>query len=59
MKKVFEKQVEDLTGLIMMVKGDLTKPIRQKIMCMITMDAHSRDIIEELDKEKVSRLDDF
>jgi dynein heavy chain len=43
----------------MMVKGDLTKPIRQKIMCMITMDAHSRDIIDELDQGKVTRIDDF
>lgn len=31
-----------------MVQGDLEKPVRQKIMCMITMDAHSRDILDEL-----------
>jgi dynein heavy chain len=28
-------------------------------MCMITMDAHSRDIIDELKVAKVTRLDDF
>ena len=32
----------------MMAQGDLSKPMRQKIMCMITMDAHSRDIIDLL-----------
>jgi len=45
MKKAWDKQIDDLKALIMMVQGDLEKPIRQKIMCMITMDAHSRDII--------------
>jgi hypothetical protein len=34
-----------------MVQGDLTKPVRQKIMAMITMDAHSRDIIDKLKVE--------
>jgi len=43
----------------MMVQGDLTKPVRQKIMCMITMDAHSRDIIGQLKDANVSRIDDF
>jgi dynein heavy chain len=43
----------------MMVQGDLAKPVRQKIMCMITMDAHSRDIIEGLYNSGVSRVDDF
>ena len=43
----------------MMVQGDLEKPVRQKIMCLITMDAHSRDIIEKLQKEGVTRADEF
>jgi len=59
MKKAFEDQVNDLKGLIMMVQGDLTKPVRQKIMCLITMDAHSRDIIDLLVKQDVRRADDF
>ena len=42
-----------------MVQGDLTKPVRQKIMAMITMDAHSRDIIDKLKIEKVMREDEF
>lgn len=43
----------------MMVQGDLTKPVRQKIMCLITMDAHSRDIIGLLDEQGVKRQDEF
>jgi dynein heavy chain len=58
-KKAYEHQVNDLKGLIMMVQGDLTKPVRQKIMCLITMDAHSRDIIDKLVQLDVSRQDDF
>ena len=42
-----------------MVQGDLTKPMRQKIGCMITMDAHSRDIIEKLYLEKVYNSEEF
>jgi len=38
-----------------MVQGKLEKPVRQKIMCLITMDAHSRDIIGLLDKEGVTK----
>jgi dynein heavy chain len=42
-----------------MVQSDLTKPVRQKIMCLITMDAHSRDIIGILDAEGVTKQDEF
>jgi dynein heavy chain len=59
MKECWDKQLDDLNGLIMMVQGDLTKAVRTKIMCMITMDAHSRDIIEQLYKAGVSRVDEF
>jgi dynein heavy chain len=59
MKKVFVKQVDDLKALIMMVQGDLSKPVRQKIMCLITMDAHSRDIVELLYDQGVMKSDEF
>lgn len=45
MAAAFDLQVQLLTDLIKMVQGELTGGMRQKIMCMITMDAHSRDII--------------
>lgn len=49
LKEFYKKSVELLTDLIKMVQGDLTKNLRQKIMCLITLDTHSRDIIEKLD----------
>lgn len=53
MAKCFDDQVMLLTDLIKMVQGELTAGMRQKIMCMITMDAHSRDIIEKLRDQNV------
>jgi dynein heavy chain len=49
--KALADQKELLNELIKMVQGDLTKPMRQKIACMITMDAHSRDIIAKLTQQ--------
>ena len=59
MKEAHINQVKMLSDLIKMVQGDLSKPMRQKIGCMITMDAHSRDIIENLYLEKVMNADEF
>ena len=42
-----------------MVQGDLTKNMRQKIMCLITMDTHSRDVIDRLETENVKKTDAF
>lgn len=42
-----------------MVQGDLSKNLRQKIMCLITLDTHSRDIVDRLDSENVKKLDAF
>lgn len=58
-KKCWGAQIDALKGLIMMVQGKLDKPMRQKIMCLITMDAHSRDILQNLYTLKVCREDDF
>lgn len=59
MKQAHERQVQLLTDLITMVRGDLEAPLRQKLGCMITMDAHSRDIIEKLHEEKVMSSEEF
>lgn len=40
-----EKQIKLLNDLIYLVRTDLSSSERQKVMCLITMDAHSRDII--------------
>jgi dynein heavy chain len=59
MQKALDDQIAGLSDLIKMVQGDLDKPMRQKIMCLITIDAHSRDIIEKLVVEKSTSSDDF
>jgi len=45
LKDFWKNSVVMLTGLIKMVQGELTKEDRQKIMCLITLDTHSRDIV--------------
>jgi len=45
LKDAYKTSVELLTGLIKMVQGELTREDRQKIMCLITLDTHTRDII--------------
>lgn len=59
MKEAHVNQVKLLSDLITMVQGDLSKGMRTKIGCMITMDAHSRDIIEQLHNEKVGNSEEF
>jgi len=48
-----------LEELIYMVRTDLSKGNRQKVMCLITMDAHSRDIILQLNDAGVKQADEF
>lgn len=59
MQQALDDQIAGLSDLIKMVQGDLDRPMRQKIMCLITIDAHSRDIIEKLIVEKSNSSDDF
>jgi dynein heavy chain len=59
MKNLAKKAKGDLTGLIKMVQGDLDRPLRQKVMCLITLDTHSRDIMDKLIVENVRKSDEF
>lgn len=59
MKNIAKRSKHELTGLIKMVQGDLDRPLRQKIMCMITLDTHSRDIMDKLIVENVRKADEF
>ena len=45
MKKYSEQQVQQITDLISCTRRNLEKPQRQKVMNMITIDAHSRDMV--------------
>jgi len=40
-----QKELEDL---IILVQGKLDKPLRTRVMCMITLDTHGRDINYQL-----------
>lgn len=45
MKRYNELQVKQLTKLIELTRTDLARPDRTKVMNMITIDAHSRDMV--------------
>lgn len=59
MKECLDHQIEMLTALIKIVQGKIDSPFRQKVMCLITMDTHSRDIIDKLYVEKVRAAEEF
>lgn len=59
MKNFLDESIKLLTDLIGMVQGDLSKPLRQKIMCLITIDTHSRDVVIRLINEHVRKAEEF
>lgn len=54
--KLLQSQLEDL---IRLVQGKIDKPMRTRVMCMITLDAHARNISGQLHTEKFFAPDDF
>ena len=59
LKDFHKRSIDYLTELIRFVRGDLSRSMRQKLMCLITMDAHSRDVIGKLIDEHVRKPDEF
>lgn len=59
MKSYRDDSISKLTDLIKLVQGKLDKPLRMKLMCLITMDTHSRDTIIKLIEENVRKADEF
>ncbi len=57
--KCYELVKSQLADLINLTQAPLSKSDRQRVMCMITLDAHSRDIIDNLIKEKAYAPTDF
>lgn len=49
----YKKQVSQLSTLISLLLGDLSKQDRQKIMTICTIDVHSRDVVSKLIQMKV------
>ncbi|KAL7490113.1 hypothetical protein ACHAW6_015825 [Cyclotella cf. meneghiniana] len=54
-----EKQVNQLSDLIKLTHTDLSKGDRTRVMVCITMDAHARDVVEKMIRNKVSSIDSF
>lgn len=55
----YKKQVSQLSTLISLLLGDLTKQDRQKIMTICTIDVHSRDVVSKLIQMKVESASAF
>jgi len=48
-----------LEGLIRLVQGELSKEDRVKIICLITIDVHGKEVVENMVKNRVEKQDDF
>lgn len=59
MSDFLTKSIDELKELIITVRGDLDRPLRQKLMCLITLDTHSRDVVSRLIDEKVKSAEEF
>jgi dynein heavy chain, axonemal len=57
--KCYDVMKAQLAELITLTQTNLSKGDRQRVMCMITLDAHNRDIVEVLLKEKALAPSDF
>lgn len=53
LKDYYKKQLSQLSTLITLLIGELSKQDRQKIMTICTIDVHSRDVVSKLIQAKV------
>jgi dynein heavy chain len=58
-KEYYKKQCTQLTTLITLIQGELTRGDRQKIMTVCTLDVHARDIVAKLIQEKAENAQCF
>ncbi|XP_037924668.1 dynein beta chain, ciliary isoform X3 [Hermetia illucens] len=58
-KDYYKKQVSQLSVLITLLLGELSKGDRQKIMTICTIDVHSRDVVSKLIQSKVESASAF
>ena len=59
MSSYSEKQVKQLNDLITLTQSNLSKGDRTRVMVSITMDAHGRDIVQKMIRNKVEAVDSF
>ena len=53
LEKYSEKQINQLNDLVKLTQSDLSKGDRTRVMVCITMDAHARDIVEKMIRNKI------
>jgi dynein heavy chain len=54
-----DQQKQNLVDLVRLTQTNLKGSERQRVMCLITMDAHTRDILDKLIKEAAVDKNDF
>ena len=59
LKKCNDLCAARLEGLIRLVQGDLSKGDRVKIITVITIDVHNRDVVSDLMSKRVESSSDF
>ncbi|XP_014206492.1 dynein beta chain, ciliary [Copidosoma floridanum] len=59
LKDYLKKQINQLSTLISLLLGELTKQERQKVMTICTIDVHSRDVVAKLVQAKVETAQAF
>ncbi len=59
MQDVHTKQVAQLSDLIVLINGDLSKNDRKKLITLCTIDVHARDVVQRLIDERVENASAF
>ena len=59
MQDVYTKQVAQLSDLIVLINGDLSKNDRKKLITLCTIDVHARDVVQRLIDERVENASAF
>ncbi|RKO94585.1 dynein heavy chain and region D6 of dynein motor-domain-containing protein [Blyttiomyces helicus] len=59
LKDYYKKQINQLTALISLIQGELSRGDRQMIMTVCTLDVHARDIVAKLIAEKAENAGCF
>ena len=52
-QEVYEKQKSQLSDLIELINGDLSKNDRKKLITLCTIDVHARDVVQRLIDDRV------
>eukprot|EP00820_Chromera_velia_P013184 Cvel_23772.t1-p1 / transcript=Cvel_23772.t1 / gene=Cvel_23772 / organism=Chromera_velia_CCMP2878 / gene_product=Dynein heavy chain 7, axonemal, putative / transcript_product=Dynein heavy chain 7, axonemal, putative / location=Cvel_scaffold2493:30-23749(-) / protein_length=3778 / sequence_SO=supercontig / SO=protein_coding / is_pseudo=false len=57
--KYVQKLVSQLSEVVQLVRGKLTKQNRKTLGAMVTIDVHARDVVMQLEKAKIGSPDEF